>query len=54
MTRSNLGKKFEDVIKESFLKIPNVSIDRLRDAPKKLKNVDNPSDFIAYKKPHEL
>lgn len=54
MARSNLGKKFEDVIKESFLKIPNVSIDRLRDAPKKLKNVDNPSDFIVYKYPHQI
>lgn len=54
MARSNKGKKFEDVIKESFLKVPDVSIDRLRDAPKKLKNVDNPSDFIVYKKPHEI
>ena len=52
--RTNRGKKFEDVIKESFLKCPNVSIDRLRDAPKKMKNVDNPSDFIVYKYPHEV
>ena len=51
---ANYGKKFEDVIKESFLKCPDVSIDRLRDAPRKLKNVDNPSDFIVYKKPHEI
>lgn len=54
MSRSNKGKKFEDVIRESFLKVPGVSIDRLRDAPKKLKGVDNPSDFIVYKKPHEI
>ena len=54
MARSNKGKKFEDVIKESFLKVPDVSIDRLRDAPRKLKGVDNPSDFIVYKKPHEI
>ena len=54
MARSNLGKKFEDVIKESFLKVPGVSIDRLRDAPRKMKNVDNPSDFIVYKYPHEI
>lgn len=54
MARSNKGKKFEDVIKESFLKCPNVSIDRLRDAPKKMKNVDNPSDFIVYKYPYEI
>lgn len=54
MARNNKGKKFEDVIKESFLKVPDVSIDRLRDAPRKLKGVDNPSDFIVYKKPHEI
>jgi len=54
MARSNLGKKFEDVIRESFLKVPGVSIDRLRDAPRKMKNVDNPSDFIVYKYPHEI
>lgn len=51
---SNKGKQFEDVIRKSFLKVPDVSIDRLRDAPRKLKNVDNPSDFIVYKKPHEI
>lgn len=27
----NLGKKFEDVIRESFEKVPDVSIDRLHD-----------------------
>lgn len=51
---SNKGKKFEEIIKQSFLKVPDVSIDRLRDAPRKLKGVDNPSDFIVYKKPHEI
>lgn len=54
MTKNNLGKKFEDAVRKSFEKVPDVSIDRLRDAPKKLKGVDNPSDFIVYKKPHEL
>lgn len=52
--RNNLGKKFEDVVRVSFDAVPGVSIDRLRDAPKKLKGVDNPSDFIVYKKPHEI
>ena len=51
---NNKGKQFEDVIRKSFLKVSDVSIDRLRDAPRKLKNVDNPSDFIVYKKPHEI
>ena len=50
----NRGKSFENVVKESFEKVDGVSIDRLRDAPKKLKGVDNPSDFIIYKKPHEI
>lgn len=52
--RNNIGKQFEDAVRKSFEKVPDVSIDRLRDAPKKLKGVDNPSDFIVYKKPHEL
>lgn len=51
---NNLGKKFEDAVRKSFELVPDVSIDRLRDAPKKLKGVDNPSDFIVYKKPHEI
>ena len=51
---NNKGKVFEDVVKKAFLKVPDVSIDRFRDAPKKLKNVDNPSDFVVYKFPHEL
>lgn len=50
----NRGKKFEDVIKQSFLEVDGVDITRLRDAPRKMKNVDNPSDFIVYKKPHEI
>lgn len=54
MTKNNLGKKFEDVVRKAFEQVPNVSVDRLRDAPRKLKGVDNPSDFIVYKKPHEI
>ena len=50
----NRGKKFEDVIKQSFLEVDGVDITRLRDAPRKMKNVDNPSDFIVYKKPYEI
>lgn len=54
MARANKGKKFEDVVRKAFEQVLNVSVDRLRDAPKKLKGVDNPSDFIVYKKPHEI
>lgn len=51
---ANKGKKFEDVVRKAFEKVPNLDITRLRDAPRKLKGVDNPSDFIVYKKPHEI
>ena len=51
---SNRGKSFEDVVRKCFAKLPDVSIDRLRDAPRKLKGVDNPSDFIVYRKPYEV
>lgn len=62
MAQNNKGKKFEDIVKQSFLKTLGVSIDRLRDVSYSrvrgrtthLKNVDNPSDFIVYKKPHEV
>lgn len=52
--KNNKGKKFEEVVKEAFLAVPDVSIDRLKDAPTHYRNVDNPSDFIVYKKPHEM
>lgn len=51
---NNKGKKFEGVVKASFEQVAGVSIDRFRDAPRKLKGVDNPSDFVVYKKPHEV
>ena len=51
---NNRGKKFEDVIKHCFERVDGVSVDRLRDAQKKLKGVDNPADFIVYKEPHEV
>ena len=54
MVKANFGKKFEGVIKKSFEEVSNVDVTRLRDAPKKQKNVDNPSDFIVYKKPHQI
>ena len=54
MARNNKGKAFEQVVHQAFSKVPDVSIDRLRDAPRKLKGVDNPSDFIVYKEPHEI
>lgn len=49
----NRGKKFEEVIKESFLKVPNVSIDRLHDQTTGYKGSQNICDFIVYKEPYE-
>ena len=49
----NRGKKFENVIKEAFLKVPNVSIDRLHDQTTHWKGSQNICDFIVYKEPYE-
>lgn len=49
----NRGKKFEDVIRNSFEKVPNVSIDRLHDQTTGFKGSQNICDFIVYKEPYE-
>jgi hypothetical protein len=49
----NLGKKFENVIKKSFLKVSDVSIDRLHDQTNGFRGSQNICDFIVYKKPYE-
>lgn len=49
----NRGKQFENVIRESFLKVPNVSIDRLHDQTNGFKGSQNICDFIVYKEPYE-
>ena len=50
----NRGKQFEDVIKQAFLKMPGVSIDRLHDQMTGYKVTSaNICDFIVYKKPYE-
>ena len=49
----NRGKKFENVIRESFLKVPNVSIDRLHDQTNGFKGSQNICDFIVYREPYE-
>lgn len=45
----NRGKQFENLLKEQFEKIPNISIDRLYDVTTGYKNQNNPCDFIVYK-----
>jgi penicillin-binding protein-related factor A (putative recombinase) len=50
----NRGKDFENKIKEAFMKIHGVSIDRLHDQMTGYKVTSaNPCDFIVYKKPYE-
>lgn len=50
---NNRGKQFENIIKESFLKVPNVSIDRLHDQTAGFKGIAGICDFIVYKEPYE-
>lgn len=45
----NRGKQFENLLKEQFEKIPNISIDRLYDVTTGYKNQNNPCDFIVYR-----
>ena len=49
----NRGKQFEDVIRQSFEKVPGVSIDRLHDQTTGFKGSQNICDFIVYKEPYE-
>lgn len=49
----NRGKDFEAVVKECFLRVPGVSIDRLHDQTNGFKGGSNICDFIVYKKPYE-
>ena len=53
MSKVNRGKQFEEVIKKSFEKIPDVSIDRLHDQTTGYLGSKNICDFIVYKKPYE-
>ena len=49
----NRGKQFEEVIKEAFLKVPDVSVVRLHDQTTGYLGSKNHCDFIVYKKPLE-
>lgn len=49
----NRGKQFEEVIKESFLKVPNTSVIRLPDPVQGYLGYRNICDFIVYHKPHQ-
>ena len=47
----NRGKQFEDVVKEAFEKLPDVSIDRLHDQTTGYLGSSNICDFIVYRFP---
>ena len=49
----NRGKQFEQIIEQSFRKVPGVSIDRLHDQTTGYKGSSNICDFIVYKEPYE-
>lgn len=49
----NRGKQFEQIVKETFEKLPNVSIDRLHDQTTGFIGSSNICDFIVYKEPYE-
>ena len=48
----NRGKQFEDVIKQSFEKLEDVSIDRLHDQTTGYVGSSNICDFIVYRYPY--
>ena len=50
----NRGKEFEAVVRESFLKVPNVSVDRLHDQTNGFKGSTNICDFIVYRNPYQF
>ena len=49
----NRGKQFEEIIRASFLAVPNVSVDRLADPTSGYLGIRNVSDFIVYKNPNQ-
>lgn len=53
MSRVNRGKDFEQVIRESFERVPGVSIDRLNDNTAGFKGIAGICDFIVYREPYE-
>lgn len=50
---SNLGKPFEQIIKQAFEEFPDTSVDRIPDQTMRYKQRRNVSDFIVFHYPHE-
>ena len=49
----NRGKEFEKRIYDAFMRVPNVSIDRLHDQTTGYLGSKNICDFIVYREPYE-
>lgn len=49
----NRGKEFEECIRKSFLKVSDVSVDRLPDQMNGYKGGNNICDFIVYSYPYQ-
>lgn len=54
MNRVNRGKDFENVIKECFEKVPNISVDRLHDQMNGYRGSSNICDFIVFHSPIQM
>ena len=54
MAKPNRGKQFEEVIKKSFEKVPEVSIDRIPDQMSGYYGSKNICDFVIYRQPKLL
>ncbi len=54
MMKVNRGKDFEERIKEAFVKLKNVSIDRLPDPMAGYMGIRNICDFIIYNYPNQI
>lgn len=50
----NRGKQFEQLFRDGFSKLPNVSIDRLRDPVGGQLGIRNICDFIVYQQPNQF
>lgn len=49
----NRGKKFEEVVRQAFEGVPDISIDRLHDQMTGYKGSQNICDFIVYRYPNQ-
>jgi len=49
----NRGKQFEAVVKDCFMQLPDVSVDRLHDQTTGYLGSRNICDFIVYREPYE-